>query len=115
MAGFTCDIQKTPNGVIVIRTKGYFDDEGGEVFRGKVEPLVQQGERKFLLNFKDSPLINSTGISVLIELAEEITSMPNGKVAFCGLSKAVDSVFRMMGLTTAFPVYDTEENAVAKI
>ena len=115
MAGFTCTTEKTAKNIIVVRTKGYFDDEGGEVFRARVEPLYHQGEKVFLLNFKESPLINSTGISVLIELAEEITTAPEGRVAFCGLSKAVDSVFRMMGLTSAFPVFDTEENALAKL
>jgi anti-anti-sigma factor len=115
MAGFSCTTERTPKNVIIVRTKGYFDDEGGDIFRSQVEPLFHKGEKVFLLNFRESPLINSTGISILIELAEEITAVPGGRVVFCGLSKAVDSVFRMMGLTTAFSVFDSEETALAQL
>lgn len=106
----TTEIHDNPR-VVVVRTTGYIEDQGGEKVKKIVAALVEKGEKNFLFNFAGSPVINSTGIACLLEICEEIGFSLQGKVAFCCLSKAIGEVFKMMGITTVYQIFDQEENA----
>ncbi len=99
--------------IFVVKTRGYFDESGGQKFSEIVRGLVQQGGRRFIINLKDTPIINSQGIAALLEILDEIVYDHHGEAAFCGLSKAINDVFRMTGISTTFKVHDTEEAAIS--
>ena len=108
------EISEAPR-VVIVRTRGYIDDEGGEKIRKIVQSFIDKGETRFLFNFAESPIINSTGICYLLELAEEITFHLQGRIAFSNLSKAISEVFNMMGITTTYPVCPDEAAAMAEV
>ncbi|OIP22828.1 hypothetical protein AUK22_10310 [bacterium CG2_30_54_10] len=105
------EIHNSPH-VVLVRTTGYIEDQGGEKVKKVVLSLMEKGEKNFLFNFAGSPVINSTGIACLLEVCEEIGFSLQGKVAFCCLSKAIGEVFKMMGITTVYQIYDREETAI---
>lgn len=102
----------TPPGVVVVKTKGYFDDQAGRDFQALVRQEMKKGEKRFLLNLKDTPAINSNGVSLLLETLEDTCYDNHGEIQFCCLSGAIQSVFRMTGIAGTFPIHDTEENAL---
>ncbi|RCK81404.1 MAG: hypothetical protein OZSIB_2273 [Candidatus Ozemobacter sibiricus] len=107
----TTEIRDQPR-VVIVRTVGYIDDHAGEKIKKVVQALMEKGEKNFLFSFGGSPVINSTGIACLLEVCEEIGFSLQGKVAFCCLSKAIAEVFRMMGITSVYQIYDQEESAL---
>ncbi|NLI79730.1 MAG: STAS domain-containing protein [Candidatus Riflebacteria bacterium] len=105
------EIRDNPR-VVCVRTTGYIDDAAGEKIKKVIQSLMVKGEKNYLFNFASSPVINSTGISCLLEICEEIGFSLQGKVVFCSLPKAIAEVFKMMGITTVYTVCDSEESAV---
>ena len=76
------------------------------------EKALEEGSKKILLNFTESPVINSQGIAQLIELAEIIVDEKGGDLAFCGLSELSTSVFKMVGLLQMGDAYENEKDAL---
>lgn len=98
--------------VCVLRPVGYVDEKGGAALFEVAEKALEEGSKKILLNFTESPVINSQGIAQLIELAEIIVDEKGGDLAFCGLSELSTSVFKMVGLLQMGDAYENEKDAL---
>lgn len=101
--------------IIVIKTTGYLEDKAGEKIKSIVQTYIDKGEKRYIFHLGGSPIINSTGISCILELTEEITCELQGRLAFCCLSKAINDVFKIMNLSSTYPVLETFEAAVAEV
>lgn len=98
----------------IIRTEGYVNNLGGEKIGEAADQLIEQGIRKLVLNFEKSNVVNSIGISILIEVIEKIVDV-EGQIAFCYLTKTIEKTFNIMGLTQYAEIYTTEAEAVEKL
>ena len=63
---------KDENGVIVVTTNGYLNNYGGEQVASVCLHKISEGKRKFLLNVEKTEMVNSIGVSILIEVIEEL-------------------------------------------
>ena len=98
--------------VCILRPCGYVDERGGAALFEVAEQALSEGLTKILINFAESPVINSQGIAQIIELAEIIIDEKNGELAFCGLSELAASVFKMVGLLQMGNSYKNEKEAL---
>ena len=98
---------KEVNGVIVVTTNGYLNNYGGEKVASVCLQKISEGKRKFLVNVEKTPMVNSIGVSILIEVIEELQGT-NGKIAFCNTVPIVEKTFNIMGLTKYSTVYYSE-------
>lgn len=101
-------------GVAVIYTDGYINNEGGEEIARAAYQLIDEGYRKILLNLAGTKIVNSIGISILIEVIEKLLEV-DGRLAFCRLTPTIAKTFHIMGLTQYSDLYDDEEEAVAQL
>lgn len=101
------------NDVCVLRPCGYVDEKGGAILFDATEEVLAEGFQKILLNFAESPVINSQGIAQIIELAEIVVDEKGGSLAFCGLSELAASVFKMVGLLQMGDSYTDEQEAIS--
>ncbi|HNV71798.1 MAG TPA: STAS domain-containing protein [Candidatus Ozemobacteraceae bacterium] len=111
MATFICSSEEVKD-VFVVRCNGYLDDKGGSQVRNTVENSFAKGFQKVVLNFSDSPVINSQGISHIIEIAELVVEDRQGKLAFVGLSELANSVFKTVGLLRMAEAFPDEDEAL---
>ncbi|MCX6641566.1 MAG: STAS domain-containing protein [bacterium] len=95
----------------IFTTHGYINNQGGDVIKEKYDESYNGGARKFLLNLADSKIINSIGVSILIEILEK-TIEAAGELAFCNCAPIVEKTFTIMGITRYAKIYRTEEDAV---
>ncbi|HBN08141.1 MAG TPA: anti-anti-sigma factor [Cyanobacteria bacterium UBA8530] len=95
----------------VIYTDGYINNLGGEKIAEVANTLIGDGIYKLVLNLEKSTVVNSIGISILIEIIEKLQET-NGKLVFCGLTKTIAKTFTIMGLTQFAAISDTEELAI---
>ena len=107
------ELKENPRAVI-IRTVGYFDEDGGNKFRVAAQEYIGKGEKLYILNLKGSPIVNSIGISCILDVTEQITIDVSGRAVFCGLSKAVAEAFKLVGLMKLYPVVATEQDALSE-
>ena len=73
--------------------------------------FIAEGVHKLILNLEDCSIVNSVGISFLIEILEKIREL-NGQVAFCCVRPTIGKTFRIMGLLQTARLFDTEAEAI---
>ena len=100
--------------VAVIYTDGYINNQGGEEIAQAATQLMEQGYRRLLLNLAGSRIVNSIGISILIEVLEKMLEL-EGRLAFCSLTPTIQKTFHIMGLTQYAQVFADEDAAMASL
>ena len=98
------------NGAILY-TKGYINNVGGEEIANRAYELMSDGVRSLLLNLRDTKIVNSIGISILIEIIEKMID-GGGKIGFCCLTPVIHKTFQIMGLANYASIYNDEEAAI---
>ncbi len=114
MSEFYTDITSN-NNVIVVKTHGYLDDAGGQILRQKCVDLIDKGSIYFVFDLKDTPVINSTGLSIILDIIIQILDYNDGEVAVCGLTSLTETALKMTGVLTLCDSYPTEDEAVQAI
>ena len=102
------------DGLAVVYTEGYINNQGGEQIALAANGLMDEGYRTLLLNLSGSKIVNSIGISILIEVLEKMIEL-SGKLAFCNLTPTIQKTFHIMGLTQYAQVYADEATAIAEL
>ena len=95
-------------------TDGYVNSPGGEKISKECYKLMEEDYSHFILNFEKSKVINSIGISILIEIIEKVLEK-KGSLGFTGLTSTIAKTFKIMGLTQYANIYDDVDAAVAAI
>lgn len=98
------------DGVAVIHTDGYINNQGGEEIAKVAYELIGEGYTCLLLNLSGTKIVNSIGISILIEIIEKMIEI-KGKLAFCNLTPTIDKTFHIMGLAQYTSIFATEDEA----
>jgi anti-sigma B factor antagonist len=76
--------------------------------------LFEKGICYFIINLRDFKYMNSTGLSVLLNILTHARKA-GGDVIICCIPEKVKSLLSITRLTDIFTVTDTEENAVAAL
>ncbi len=108
----TVDDQR--DGLAVIYTDGYINNQGGEEIARVAYELIDKGYKHLLLNLAGTKIVNSIGISILIEIIEKMLEI-DGKLAFCSLTPTIEKTFHIMGLAQYAGIYPDEEGAVQEL
>ena len=85
------------NDHLVIVTDGYININGGEQIAEEAYKHIDTGISKIVLNLENSRVVNSIGISILIEIIERLQEV-NGQLYFSNLSPTIEKTFTIMGL-----------------
>ena len=111
----TCKVSSERRGdVAILWTDGYINNQGGEEIAREAYTHLDQGVRALVLNLEKTRIVNSIGISILIEVLERIMDR-KGALAFCSLTPTIDKTFRIMGLAQYAQIYSTEEEALQAV
>ena len=106
-------VDRRPNGAILY-TKGYINNVGGEEIANRAYELMDQGLKTLLLNLRETKIVNSIGISILIEIIEKMIEQ-GGRIGFCCLTPVIHKTFQIMGLANYASIYNDEESAVREL
>ena len=102
------------DGLAVIYTEGYINNQGGEEIARSAYKLLDEGFKVLLLNLGGTKIVNSIGISILIEIIEKMIEI-EGKLGFCSLTPTIEKTFQIMGLAQYAPIFRDEESAVTQL
>ena len=98
----------------VIYTEGYINNQGGEEIARVAYELIGGGQKVLLLNLEGTKIVNSIGISILIEIIEKMLEI-DGVLAFCCLTPTIEKTFHIMGLAQYAKIFPDEEVAVGEL
>ncbi|MDH3403874.1 MAG: STAS domain-containing protein [Acidobacteriota bacterium] len=98
------------DGLAVVYTEGYINNQGGEEIARIAYQLIEAGHKSVLLNLAGTKIVNSIGISILIEIIEKMLEI-EGRLAFCSLTPTIEKTFHIMGLAQYASIYPDEATA----
>jgi anti-anti-sigma factor len=111
---FELKLAQTQGPVAVMEVAGYINNEGGEAIAKEAGRLVEMGHRTLLFDLHATRIINSIGISLLLEVLERILEV-QGTLAFCCLSSSIAKTFQIMGLTQYAKIFPNREAALSAL
>ena len=102
------------NQLAVVYTEGYINNQGGEEIAKAAYKLIDEGFKVLLLNLAGTKIVNSIGISILIEIIEKMIEI-EGRLGFCNLTPTIEKTFHIMGLAQYAPIFADESAAVSQL
>ena len=100
--------------VAILWTDGYINNQGGEEIARQSYVQLESGARALVLDLEKTRIVNSIGISILIEVLEKVMDR-KGILAFCSLTPTIDKTFRIMGLAQYAAIYPNLEEALKAV
>lgn len=85
------------NNILKIKTDGYINNSGGEIIVNEFNKHYENGINKVLIDIEKSKVVNSIGISFLIEIIEKLNDK-GGKLYFSNLDPSIEKTFTIMGI-----------------
>ncbi len=110
MSDFSLSVREEGD-VVIIETTGYLNNVGGEKISEVCYEKMDGGKKYFLLNLENSKVVNSIGVSILIEIIEKLQDV-GGKLGYYNLAPIVEKTFNIMGLTKYSSVYSSESEGI---
>ena len=99
---------------LVLTTSGYINNVGGEAIAAECLSHVGRGIKDVVLNLEQSKVVNSIGMSYLIEVIEQLQEI-GGTLMFTNLDPAVEKMLAIMGLFTYAGKERTVDDALAAL
>ncbi len=104
-------VTESKENCIVMKTTGYINNVGGQKIVDEFNKYNGDGVNNVILNLAQSNVVNSIGISFLIEIIEKL-NQSNGKLIFTNLDPSIDKTFTIMGLFQFAKKADSLEDAL---
>ncbi|HSQ20678.1 MAG TPA: STAS domain-containing protein [Blastocatellia bacterium] len=98
----------------VIYPGSYLNQLRGERIESKCREFLTSGVRRIVINFEETELINSIGISILLGVIESVNHA-QGALVLSNLNASNRELFEMLGLMSHVEIVDTEEIALLKL
>jgi len=105
-------LERPDGAVAILRTDGYINNTGGEEIARQAYVLMGGGVNRLLLDLEKTKIVNSIGISILIEILEKLLDS-GGRLAFCRLTPTIEKTFQIMGLAQYARIFPAPDPAVA--
>ena len=111
METFELKLVRCEGPLAVLEVTGYINNEGGEAIAREAGKLLDGGSRVLLLDLHSTRIINSIGISLLLEVLERVLDV-SGTLAFCNLSPSIAKTFQIMGLAQYTKIFADRGSAL---
>jgi anti-anti-sigma factor len=96
---------------VVLYPDNYINDIEGEKLEEVCDGFLKKGIKKIVMDFTNTELINSVGISILIGIMERVREK-HGVLLFSGLKRVNKDICEMVGLAKHIPIFKTEKEAL---
>lgn len=95
---------------MLMRLHGGTDAESAPTFARVLDGLIHTGIKRFILDLQGLQFVDSTGLGVLVRLADQLAASGGG-VVLLNIHPAVKMVFDMLGLFSFFTVLPNQDAA----
>jgi anti-sigma B factor antagonist len=100
------------NGFAVLAVQGEVDVYTAPQLREKLIQLVDEGERKLIVDLEGVEFLDSTGLGVLVGGLKRVRSN-DGDLALICTQRRILKVLEITGLTKVFGIHDSVDAAVS--
>ena len=89
---------QTEGEMSVVFANDYLNKLSGEKIERECKRQLQAGCKTLIVNFRDTEIVNSIGVSILLGVIDE-AARSNVEVIFSDVSEETASLFEILGLT----------------
>jgi len=100
--------------VAVVYAGDYVNKLSGQRIERECLQRIEHGCRALVINFRDTELVNSIGVSILLGVIEA-AERRGAPVVFANLSRHTVRLFELLGLTRLVVTAESEEAALATL
>jgi anti-sigma B factor antagonist len=97
--------------VIVVEVNGELIVGNRQELKSRVLERLENGDRKFLIDFAESSYIDSSGLGVLVSLSKKIREA-GGELRLAGLNEDLRTLFELTKLDTLFQISESRAAAL---
>ena len=101
-------------GVAVVRAGDYVNKLSGERLERECRLRLEAGCRALLIDFHETELVNSIGVSILLGVIDD-AERTGARLVFVGANRHTSRLFELLGLTRHVALADSEESALATL
>ena len=83
--------------ILLLRTDGYINNVAGEKILDEFSKSFAGEMNKVVMDLAKSKVVNSIGISYLIDIIEKLNER-NGKLVFTNMDPTIEKTFNIMGI-----------------
>lgn len=105
-------VKEISKGFVMVDPAERIDVSNAQEIEVEMKKLVDAGNSKLLINFKEIKYISSAGLRIFISVGK-LLKKQNGDLRLCALSPHVFKIFKLAGFNKIFTIYDDEETAIA--
>ncbi len=98
---------------LVVAVDGRMDTVSAPEFDSKMEELLGQSEKGFVLDFGKLEYVSSAGLRSILVAAKKAKAA-GGDLCCCNLQSMVKKVFDLSGFAAIIPVFDSVEDALSR-
>lgn len=99
------------NDVTVVEVTGQLIVGNRQELKDDILELLESGARKFLIDFRDTAYIDSSGLGVLVSLSKKIRER-GGELRLSNLNEDLRTLFELTKLDTLFHIADARDEAL---
>ncbi len=97
--------------VLVVDVEGQLIVGNRQELKQKVLEELENGERKFVVDFEKTGYIDSSGLGVLVSLSKKVREQ-GGELRLANLNEDLKTLFELTKLDTLFHIADSREAAL---
>lgn len=105
--------QLDASGVTVVQVDGQLIVGNRQELKDLIQSLLDQGERRILVDFSRTGYIDSSGLGALVAVSKRVREV-GGELRLSGLNDDLRSLFELTKLDTLFAIADTPQQALAE-
>ena len=98
----------------IIYASDYLNKLSGERIERECKRQLESGSRALVINFRDTELVNSIGVSILMGVIDA-AEQSNARLIFSDVNTHTASLFEMLGLTRHIMLVKDEEEALSQL
>lgn len=104
--------EKLDDVTILVVDMARLDATTATAFHAQASPVIREAT-KVVMDFSAVEFMDSTGIGALVGVTKAIA--PGGRIAMCGLSPAVETIFKLLRMDMFFIVAEDRAGAAARL
>lgn len=99
------------NGICIAALNGKFNTTSAADVESALMDLLNQGKHRLLLDFSGVDYIASSGLRVLLKLAQRMKN-EGSKLRLCSATHSVNEVFRISGFDKILEIHESRHQAL---
>jgi anti-anti-sigma factor len=100
--------------VMIVTIDDHLDTAAAPVLEKHLLGLIDNGERRIVIDCAPLEYVNSAGLKVFLLVAKRLDTI-SGQMAICSLAPSVLMIFEMIGFTRIMKIVPTREEAVRAV